>query len=66
LTTQGRLSRWVLTAMPVVLALALPLINPGYLDPLLHRTSGQVLLVLTTLMVISGSVVIGRIVNIKV
>lgn len=66
LTTQGRLSRWVLTALPVVLALALPLLNPGYLDPLLHKTSGQILLVFTALMVIAGSVVIGKIVNIKV
>jgi tight adherence protein B len=66
LTTQGRLSRWILTALPVVLAVALPIINPGYLDPLFHRTSGQVLLVFATLMVIAGSVVIGKIVNIKV
>jgi Flp pilus assembly protein TadB len=55
-----------LSALPVVLAVALPLINPGYLDPLFHRTSGQVLLVFAALMVIAGSVVIGKIVNIKV
>lgn len=66
LTTQGRLSRWVLTALPLLLAVALPLINPGYLDPLFHRTSGQILLVLTAMMIIAGSVVIGKIVNIKV
>lgn len=66
LTTQGRLSRWILTALPVVLAFVLPLLNHGYLDPLLHRTSGQVLLVVTAFFVTAGSVVIGKIVNIKV
>jgi tight adherence protein B len=66
LTTQGRLSRWILTAIPIILALVIPLINHGYMDPLFHRTSGQILLVLTALMVISGSVVIGKIVDIKV
>jgi tight adherence protein B len=66
LTTQGRLSRWILTGLPIALALILPLLNPGYLDPLLHRSAGQVLLVFTAIFVISGSLVIGKIVNIKV
>jgi tight adherence protein B len=66
LTTQGRMSRWVLTGIPVVLALLIPLINHGYMDPLFHRTSGQILLVFTALMVTAGSVVIGKIVDIKV
>lgn len=66
LTAQGRLSRWILTALPVLLALVLPLISRGYLDPLLHRGSGQVLLVFTALMIIAGSWVIGKIVNIRI
>jgi tight adherence protein B len=66
LTTQGRMSRWVLTALPVVLAIVMPLLNHGYMDPLFHKTSGQILLVLTAVMVFSGSVVIGKIVDIKV
>jgi tight adherence protein B len=66
LTTQGRLSRWILTALPIGLALILPVLNPGYLDPLLHRTAGQVLLVFTAAFLTAGSLVIGKIVNIKV
>jgi tight adherence protein B len=66
LTTQGRLSRWVLTGLPIALALFLPLISHGYLDPLLHKAAGQVLLVVAAIMVATGSVVIGKIVNIKV
>jgi tight adherence protein B len=66
LTAQGRLSRWILTALPILLAFALPLISPGYLDPLLHRSSGHLILVLTALMVAAGSYAIGRIVDIRV
>jgi tight adherence protein B len=66
LTAQGRLSRWVLTAVPIVLVLFLPIVSPGYLNPLLHHLFGKVMLVFATLMVIAGSVVIGKIVNIKV
>jgi tight adherence protein B len=66
LTTQGRLSRWVLTCLPIVLAFALPVLSPGWMDPLLHRGAGQALLVVAALMVAAGSFVIGRIVNIKV
>lgn len=66
LTAQGRFSRWVLTALPILMALVLPLFSPGYLDPLLHHGWGEALLVLAALMVAAGSVVIGKIVNIKV
>ena len=66
MTTQGRLSRWVLTCLPVALAFALPLISPGWMDPLLHRSAGQLLLVVAAVMVAAGSIVIGKIVDIKV
>jgi tight adherence protein B len=66
LTTQGRLSRWILTGLPLGLALALPVVSPGYLDPLFHRGLGQALLVLSAVMVAAGSYVIGRLVDIKV
>jgi tight adherence protein B len=66
LTAQGRLSRWVLTALPVVLLIAMSLINPSYPAPLFHTTPGHIALVLAAVMLVSGSLVIGRIVNIKV
>jgi tight adherence protein B len=66
LTAQGRLSRWVLTGLPIGLALILPLISRGYLQPLLHRPLGQVMLVIAALMVTAGSIIIGKIVDIKV
>jgi len=62
----GRMSRWVVTALPVVLLVAIALLNPGYLDPLFSHTSGRVLFVFATLLVVGGSLVIKRIVDIKV
>jgi tight adherence protein B len=66
LTAQGRLSRWVLTMLPLVLALVLTIVNPGYLDPLFATTTGRFLLILSVVMITAGSLVIKRIVQIEV
>jgi tight adherence protein B len=66
LTAAGRMSRWVVSALPVVLIIAISLLNPGYLHPLFVHTSGRVLLVFAALLVVGGSLVIKRIVDIKV
>jgi tight adherence protein B len=65
LTAQGRMSRWVVSAIPVVLLLAISALNPTYIEPLFTKTSGRILLVVAAVMVVSGSLVIKRIVNIK-
>jgi tight adherence protein B len=66
LTAQGRLSRWVLTSLPVVLLIAMSLLNPGYAAPLFNTTPGRVAMVTAIVMLITGSLIIKRIVNIKV
>jgi tight adherence protein B len=66
LTAQGRMSRWVLTGIPVLLLLLLTAINPAYMHPLYSTPIGRALLFLATAMVIAGSLVIKRIVTIKV
>jgi tight adherence protein B len=66
LTAQGRLSRWVVTFLPVALMGAIMLLNPGYLHPLFSTTFGQVLLTMAAAMVILGSLAIKKIVDIKV
>jgi tight adherence protein B len=66
LTAQGRMSRWVVSALPVVLLGVITLINPGYMEPLYSTGTGRGLLVGAGLFVVFGSIVIGRIVNIKV
>jgi tight adherence protein B len=66
LTAAGRMSRWVVSALPLVLLLAIMILNPGYIHPLFVHTSGRVLFAFAALLVISGSLVIKRIVDIKV
>lgn len=66
LTTQGRMSRWVLSLLPVGLLVLMTLINPAYVAPLYFNPVGRILLVVAGVMVVAGSLVIKRIVNIKV
>jgi tight adherence protein B len=66
LTAQGRLSRWILTALPCGLLAVITALNPGYVQPLYETTLGRMLLGVSAAMVCAGSVVIGRIVDIKV
>jgi len=66
LTAQGRMSRWILTALPVVLALFLWVTNPDSMNAFVSSNAGQVALVIATLMVVAGSLIIQRIVDIDV
>ena len=66
LTAQGRMSRWVLTGIPIFLLVMLTVINPTYMSPLYTTTIGRVLLGICAVMVTAGSLVIKRIVDIKV
>jgi tight adherence protein B len=66
LTAQGRMARWILTLLPVFLAAVIGLLNPAYMQPLFGTTAGKVLVLLAIVMVVTGSLVIKRIVNIKV
>jgi len=66
LTAQGRMSRWIVTALPIGLLIAISLINPDYTKPLFESTGGRLALMVAGVMLIAGSLVIKRIVNIKV
>jgi tight adherence protein B len=66
LTAQGRMSRWVLTGLPIGLLLLIAVLNPGYLHPLLHTGFGKFLLIVGAVMVTTGSLVIKKIVEIEV
>jgi tight adherence protein B len=66
LTAQGRMSRWVVSALPVALLAIITLINPEYMAPLYEEPIGRVLLVVAGGMVVTGSLVIKRLVDIKV
>jgi tight adherence protein B len=66
LTAQGRLSGWVICALPVALVVLVSLINPHYIRPLFHTTAGIIGLSIGAAMVLSGFLIIRRIVNIKI
>ncbi|HEU4942390.1 MAG TPA: type II secretion system F family protein [Gaiellaceae bacterium] len=66
LTAQGRMSRWIVSALPVVLLVAISIINPEYIQPLFRSTGGRLALMLAAAMLVAGSLVIKKIVNIKV
>jgi tight adherence protein B len=66
LTTQGRMSRWVVSFLPVGLLVLITAINPTYMAPLYTHPLGRLLLLVAGLMVVAGSLVIRRIIDIKV
>ena len=66
LTTQGRLARWILTALPIVAGLAFWALQPEIVGPMWQSTFGQVALLIAAVMVASGSLVIQRIIEIEV
>ena len=66
LTTQGRMSRWVVSLLPVGLLVLITAINPSYMEPLYTHPLGRILLAFAAAMVVAGSLVIKRIIDIKV
>ena len=66
LTTQGRMSGWILILTPIAMALFMTSSDPNYLDPLLKNPIGQMILGATIVMEIIGAIVIKRIVDIEV
>ena len=66
LTTQGRMSRWIVSLLPIGLLLLLKLENPHYFDPLFGSTAGRVFVGLAAAWAVLGSLVIKRIVEIEV
>lgn len=66
LTVQGRMSRWIVSGLPVALVGFISLINPHYLHPLTAHVAGKVMLVFAALLVVAGSYAIKKIVDIEV
>jgi tight adherence protein B len=66
LTAQGRMARWIVSLLPVGLFIALYLLNRDYLSPLWETDLGKVAMGLAIAMIIAGSLVIKRIIEIKV
>jgi tight adherence protein B len=63
LTAQGRMSGWVLTALPFFLGLAIWFLNPHYMSPLFHTTIGMIMIGAALTSVAIGGFVINRLVR---
>jgi Flp pilus assembly protein TadB len=66
LTAQGRIARYILTGIPIVLLLFFFWVNPEWLEPLWTTTVGQFALGMWVLMLIGGWFAIKKIVDIEV
>jgi tight adherence protein B len=65
LTAQARMSRWIVTGLPPALVAGISVVNPEYLEPLFNTGTGRFLLGAAAVMIVIGSVVMGRIARIE-
>jgi tight adherence protein B len=66
LTAEGRLSGWVLLALPVLVFLACLFVNPEYARVLIETPHGRIMLAVAAAMDLMGMAMIKKIINIKV
>ncbi|MGH9841302.1 MAG: type II secretion system F family protein [Blastocatellia bacterium] len=66
LTSQSRISAWVLCAMPAFIAIMMTVINPDYMSVLWNDPRGQKLIALAIAMQIMGMLMVRKIINIKI
>jgi len=65
-TAEGRMSALILLAMPFVLAFAIAVISPGYLNPLFTEKLGLVLLGVGVFLMVVGSLIIRKLIDIDI
>jgi tight adherence protein B len=65
LTAMGRMSAYTLVAVPFFIAAMVSLLNPGYMAPLFHSTTGHYLLFGGLTMILIGSSLLKKIVSFK-
>jgi len=64
-TAQGRMSAWIVGLLPAVFVLAISVLNPAYLTPLLQEKLGHILIGFAAFLQITGLLFIRKIVRIK-
>lgn len=65
-TAQGRLTGWILSALPIIMLVLINVITPGYSRILFHDPVGQELLSAGAVLILLGGFIISRIVDIQV
>ncbi len=65
-TAQGRLTGWILSALPVILLALTAIITPSYSDVMFHDIAGQMLLAAAAACIVIGSLIIRKVVKVEV
>ena len=65
LTAMGRMSAYVLVGLPFFVALAITVMNPGYMSPLYHTHSGHMLIGGMLMMMSLGALMLRKIVSFR-
>jgi tight adherence protein B len=65
LTAMGRMSAYVLVALPIFIAIVVTLMNPVYMAPLYHSATGQKLVGTGVVMILIGSAMLKKTVSFK-
>lgn len=66
LTAEGRLSMWILIALPILMGIFLFIRNPNFINPLLTEPIGKLMILFSVLGMIVGGFVMRRMVKLKV
>ena len=64
-TASGRLSGYIVGALPIILLIAMTVINPEYSDMLFHTDLGNTMLTIGAVMEVIGFIVINKMVSVK-
>jgi tight adherence protein B len=65
LTAMGRMSAYVLVGLPIFLLLVLTLMNPSYMTPLYHTSTGHTLMIVAAAMIAFGSALLRKMVSFR-
>ena len=64
-TAHGRITGWILSGMPVVLAIAISVASPDYLKPMIADPLGIKMIAACCTMQVIGTLIIRKLVNIR-
>jgi tight adherence protein B len=65
LTAMGRMSAYTLLGLPIFVAGALTLLNPAYMAPLYHTSTGQELIMVAVVMMLLGAAMLRKIISFR-
>lgn len=66
LTSQARVSGWIIALLPFLLGLFLTVVEPSYFLPMFHQLPGIIMLVIALVSILAGIMIIRKIVDIDV